>query len=197
VTDRLQETAEAERLARLAAEFGRDDAVALCTAGIVLAYVVGNLDDGDALIDRAIGLNPNLAWAWVFGSWVKIWLGEPDVAAERGARAMRLSPNDPEVLFFMQTAIAYSHFLVGRYAEALSWAQAAMRQQPAFVISICAAAASGALAGRLEEAQEAVARLRELDPVLRISNLKNLFPFHRSDDLGRWAEGLRKAGLPE
>jgi hypothetical protein len=43
VTDRLQETAEAERLARLAAEFGDDDAVALCTAGIVLAYVVGNL----------------------------------------------------------------------------------------------------------------------------------------------------------
>src|SRR5262249_35428568 len=80
VTDRRQETAEAERLAWLAAEFGKDDAVALCTAGIVLGYVVGNLDDGNVLIDRALALNPNLAWAWVFGSWIKIWLGEPDVA---------------------------------------------------------------------------------------------------------------------
>jgi tetratricopeptide (TPR) repeat protein len=91
VTDRLKETAEAERLARLAVEFGRDDAVALCTAGIVLAYVVGNLDDGNALIDQALALNPNLAWVWVFGSWVKIWLGEPEAASERGARAMRLA----------------------------------------------------------------------------------------------------------
>jgi hypothetical protein len=60
MTDRLQETAEAERLAWLAAEFGKDDAVALCTAGIVLAYVVGNLDDGNALIDQALVLNPEL-----------------------------------------------------------------------------------------------------------------------------------------
>jgi tetratricopeptide (TPR) repeat protein len=197
VTDRLQETAEAERLARLAAEFGKDDAVALCAAGIVLAYVVGDLDEGNTLIDRALVLNPNLAWAWVFGSWVKIWLGEPDAATERGARAMRLSPNDPEVLFFMQTATAYSHFLFGRYAEALSWAQTAMRQRPNLVISICAAAASGALAGRLREARKAMSHLRQLEPALRISDLKELFPFRRSDDVTRWAEGLRKAGLPE
>jgi TolB-like protein len=197
VTDRLEETGEAERLARLAAEFGKDDAVALCTAGIVLAYVVGNLDEGNALIDRALVLNPNLAWAWVFGSWVKIWLGEPDAATERGSRAMRLSPNDPEVLFFMQTATAYSNFLFGRYVQALSWAQTAMRQRPDFVISISAAAASGALAGRLGEAQEAMWRLRRLEPALRISNLKELFPFRRSDDMTRWVEGLRKAGLPE
>jgi TolB-like protein/tetratricopeptide (TPR) repeat protein len=197
MTDRRQETAEAQRLAGLAAEFGKDDAVALCTAGIGLAYVVGNLDDGSALIDRALALNPNLAWAWVFGSWAKIWLGEPDVAVERGARAMRLSPNDPEVLFFMQTATAYSHFLVGRYAEALSWAQTAMRLRPDFVISICAAAASGALAGRLGEAQEAMKRLRELEPALRLSDLRELSPFRRPDDVARWAEGLRQAGLPE
>jgi TolB-like protein/Tfp pilus assembly protein PilF len=197
MTDRLKETAEAERLARLAVEFGRDDAVALCTAGIALAYVVGNLDDGNALIDQALVLNPNLAWAWAFGSWVKIWLGEPDAAAERGAHAMRLSPNDPEVLFFMQTASAYSHFLVGRYVEALSLAQTAIRQRPNFVITICAAAASGALAGRLGKAREAMAHLRQLDPALRISDLKDLFPFRRSDDLVRWVEGLRKAGLPE
>src|SRR5262249_41565430 len=75
MADREQETAEAERLARLAADFGKDDAIALCTAGIALGYVVGNLEDGDTLIDQALALNPNLAWAWVFGSWIKLWLG--------------------------------------------------------------------------------------------------------------------------
>jgi TolB-like protein/tetratricopeptide (TPR) repeat protein len=197
MTDRLQETAEAERLAWLAVEFGKDDAIALCTAGIVLAYVVGNLEDGSSLIDRALVLNPNLAWAWVFGSWVKIWLGESDAATERAARAMRLSPSDPEVLFFMQAAKAYSHFLAGRYAEAWSWAQTAMRQRPDFVISLCVAAASGALAGRLAEAQATMARLRQLEPALRIADLKELSPFDQPDDAARWEEALRKAGLPE
>ena len=197
MVDRRQETAEAERLARLAAELGKEDAVALCTAGIALAYVAGHLDDGSTLIDQALALNPNLAWAWVFGSWVKIWLGEPDAATERGARAIRLSPNDPEVLFFVQTATAYSHFLVGRYDEALFWAQTAMRQRPNFVISICAAAASGALAGRLADAEDAMARLRQLEPTLRVGDLRELSPFRRPDDFARWADGLRKAGLPK
>ena len=51
VTDRAYEIAETARLARRAAELGRDDAVALCTAGIALAFVVGDLDGGAAYID--------------------------------------------------------------------------------------------------------------------------------------------------
>ncbi len=66
MTDRAREIAEADRLARRAAELGADDALALCTAGIALAYVVGRLEDGLALTERALALNPNLAWAWLF-----------------------------------------------------------------------------------------------------------------------------------
>jgi len=36
------------------------------------------------------------------------------------------------------------------------------------------AAASNAIAGRLEQAQKAMARLRQLNPALRVSNLKNV-----------------------
>jgi len=52
-TDRVRETAEAERLARRAAEVGKDDAVALCLGGFGLAYVVGDLARGAAMIDQA------------------------------------------------------------------------------------------------------------------------------------------------
>jgi hypothetical protein len=56
---------------------------------------------------------------------------------------------------------------------------------------------ASALAGKPVEAEKAMARLRQIDPELRLSNLKDLFPIRRSEDFDRWAEGLRKAGLPE
>ena len=196
VTDREQEIAEAERLARRAAYLGREDAVALGNAGLALVVVVGDLDDGPALIDRSLELNPNLAWVWHFGALTKACLGEPEAAIEQALRAMRLSPQDPQ-MFAMQAATAFAHFFAGRYDAASSWAEAAMREQPNFLIATCVGAASGALAGKPAEAEKAMARLRQLNPALRLSNLKDLLPIRRPQDFDRWAEGLRKAGLPE
>jgi TolB-like protein len=194
--DRPRETAEAERLARCAAALGKDDAVALHAAGMALAYVVGDLDGGATLIDRSVALNPNLAWGWLFSGWVRVWIGQPEVALEYFARAMRLSPHDPH-FYNMQAGTAAVHFFVGRYAEASSWGEAAARDQRDHIIAACIVAATGALGGRLAEARKAMARLRDLDPALRMSNLKDLIPLRRSEDLARLAEGLRKAGLPE
>ena len=42
-----------------------------------------------------------------------------------------------------------------------------------------------------------MARLREVDPALQISNLQDLTPLQRPQDVALYAEGLRKAGLPE
>src|SRR5262249_40893484 len=64
VTDRQRDVAEATRLARRAVDLGKSDAVALCTAGFALADVADEVEDGDAYIDRALALNPNLAIAW-------------------------------------------------------------------------------------------------------------------------------------
>ena len=71
---------------------------ALAASGWALAYVVRDLGVGAGLIDRALVLNSNLAEAWYCGGWVKNWLGEPELAIERFARAMRLSPLDPRRL---------------------------------------------------------------------------------------------------
>jgi TolB-like protein/class 3 adenylate cyclase len=197
VSDPALEIAEVARLARRAAELGPDDAVALCTAGIALAYCVGDLEDGEAFTDRALLLNPNLFWAWLFSGWVKLLLGQPEVAIERFARAMRLSPNDPTVLG-IKDGMATTHFAAGRYAEALSWAKAAVREKPTFIVGVCIAAASAALAGQLAEAERAVASLRQLEPLLCISSLKELFPvLGRPEYFARLTEGLRVAGLPE
>ena len=196
MTDRLHEIAETSRLARRAAALGRDDAFALSTAGFALAYVVGEVEEGGALIDRALVLNSNLAWAWFFSGWVKNWLGEPEIAIEHLARALRLSPHYPHT-FNMKNATAFAHFIAGRYAEALSWAEAALSERPDHSPSMRILAASCAMIGLTERAGRAMARLRELDPTLRLSNLKNINPLRKPEHFARFAEGLRKAGLPE
>jgi TolB-like protein len=192
----IGEAAEAERLARRAAELAGEDALALCMAGFVLGFVARDLDSGGSLIDRGLQINPNLAWGWLFRGWMKIWLGEPEVALESIQRAMRLNPRNPQI-FQMQAATAYAHFYAGRYLEALSWAEEALLVRPSYVTAHRVLAASCAMAGRQEQASKAMARLRQLDPALCLSNLTESNPPRRPEDLERLAEGLRKAGLPE
>jgi TolB-like protein len=191
------EIAEVIRLAQRAVELGKDDAIALASGGWALAFVVRDLGVGAALIDRALVLNSNLAQAWSFGGWVKNWLGEPEAAIERFARAMRLSPLDPSLLR-MRSGTAHAHFFLGRYDEAASWAAMALQDNPDYQPALRIAAASNAMAGWAEQAHKAVARLRLLNPTLRVSTLKDVLgPFRRAEDLLRYEEGLRQAGLPE
>jgi tetratricopeptide (TPR) repeat protein len=185
-----------KRLAQRAVELGKDDAIALATGGYALAYVVLDLEVGAALIDRALVLNSNLAEAWSFGGWTKIWLGEPQPALERFARAMRLSPFDPRTTG-MRSGTAQAHFFLGRYDEAASWAAMALQDNADFHPGLRIAAASNAMAGRPEQAHKAMARLRQLNPALRVSTLKDVLPYRRAEDLSRLEEGLRQAGLPE
>src|SRR5262249_10045447 len=196
-TDRGEEIAETTRLARRAVELDKDDAVALSYGGFALAYVAGELDAGIAFIDRALRVNPNLATAWIVSGWVRVWLGKPEVAIEPLARATRLSPLDP-LTNRTRTTTAHAHFFAGRYDEAASWADMALREWPDYQTALRIAAASYALAGRLRAAWNARVRLQELDPGLRISNLEDeLGPYAQRDYIARYAKGLRVAGLPD
>src|SRR5262249_27937142 len=134
---------------------------------------------------------------WFFGGWMKNWLGEPGTAIERFARAMRLNPLDPG-MSSRRIGTAHAHFFLGRYDEAVSLAAVALQDKPENQPGLRISAASNAMAGRLELAHKAVARLRQLNPALRVSNLKDVLgPYRHAEDLSRYEEGLRRAGLPE
>jgi tetratricopeptide (TPR) repeat protein len=144
------------------------------------------------LIDRAVALNPNIAWAWLYSGWARVRLGQPDAAIEHFAHAMRLSPLDP-LITDVQAATAHAHFFAGRYEEAAKWAAMALDVRAARYI----VAAANALAGHTEEAKEIVVRLRQRDPGLRISTLRERVGPYRPEDLAKYEEGLREAGMPE
>jgi tetratricopeptide (TPR) repeat protein len=98
----------------------------------------------------------------------------------------------------MRSGTAHALFFLGRYDEAASWAAMALQDNPDFPPRLRIDAASNAMAGRPDQAHKAVARLRQLNPSQRVSTLKDMVgPYRRAEDLSRYEEGLRQAGLPE
>jgi len=196
MTERQKEVSETARLARKAVELSKDDAVVLRTAGHALAYVVHEFDAGRLFIDRALALNPNLARAWHSSGLLRVWMGDPDTAIRHLAQFKRLSPLD-SVMPRHVCGSAFAHFFAGRYDEACSLAEQVLQESPNLHLGLRACAASHALAGRVERARNAMTRLRQIDPNLRVSNLGDLTPLQRPEDIAKYAEAMRKAGLPE
>src|SRR5262249_39185084 len=195
--DRESEIADAVRLARRAVALGKDDPTALWSGGRSLALLGNEVEAGAAYIDRALLLNPNLAASWNASGVVRMYLGEYAKSIEHFERGMRLSPLDP-LTYFAFTGMAYAHAFAGHYDEALSWATRALHEQPNLATALRVAAITNVLSDRMVEARAAIARLREVDPALRLSNLDRVaLPLRRPEHRELYTECLRKAGLPE
>jgi TolB-like protein len=196
VVDRVTEIAETERLAKLAANLGRTDAVALAWSGHALAHVVGDIDTGIALVDRALLLNANLAMAWHRSGWLRIYAGECELAIVHLERSMRLSPLDP-LRHLANSATAFAYFLLEDLEEASVWAERAVQLRSNWPPALRVLAMSHALAGREQAARQALTRLALVQPQLRVSNLHEQIFLHRPEHMAKCKAAMRTAGLPE
>src|SRR5690606_30245713 len=97
----------------------------------------------------------------------------------------------------MQAGIAMANLFAGRFDAASTSAEQPCRNQPGVLVALGISAASHALPARPAEARRAMDQLRELDPKLRIGNIKVWPPIRRPKDLSGLSEGLIQAGLPE
>jgi TolB-like protein/class 3 adenylate cyclase len=195
-TDPAHDRSETARLTARAVEVGREDAVTLSLSGFAIAAVLGDLDAGVALIDRALALTPNFGMVLAHSGYVRVWLGETEAAIDYLQRAMRLSPVDP-LIFLMQAALAMAHFIAGRDDEAFAWSEKSTQRNPFFPAATWTAAASAANLGRTEDAAKHVARLRQIDPGVTIPTIEERLNLRRPQDRARLIDALRKAGLAE
>ena len=196
IIDRAAEIAETERLARLGADLGRTDAVALAWSAHALALVVGDIKTGIALVDHALRLNANLAVAWQRSGWLRIYAGDCELAIEHLKRAIRLSPVDP-LMHLAHSATAFGYFLLDNVDEASAWAERALHLRSNWPPALRVLAMSNALAGREQAAQQAMTGLRLIQPRLRVSNLHEQIFLQRPEHMAKYIEAMRKAGLPE
>jgi len=195
ITDYSTECREGIDLAWRAAELGKNDAHALTRAAHVVAALGHDISGGASLIEQAIALNPNLATAWYVRGWLRVFQGDAIGALSDLDHARRLSPYD-RLVFKINAAMAYACFFGGRIDDASRFALSAIRERPNYMTGLRVAAASHASAGRMADAKLLAARMRDLDPKVRLSTLARLLPL-QSDDLSRWADALRSAGLPD
>jgi len=196
VTDRAIEKDEVVRLWQIVVRIGSEDGVALAQAGWTVAFVLRDVSSARALIDRAVELNPNLADGWVNSGWLNIWLGQPERAMEHLSRGQRLDPNSTNSTVL--GAMSHAYFFLDRYAEALVHAEHQLHRNPDAHPALRIGAASAALGGHPDVASQFAARLQAIDPAFSISRLSDyLGPYQRREYVEKYAEGLRKAGLPE
>jgi tetratricopeptide (TPR) repeat protein len=173
-----------------------DDPTALTAAGAATGHC-GDQGGASALIEQAIALDPNNAWAWTRWGWIGIYRGQPDRASERFEMAMRLSPLDPFV-FNTRMEIAAARALPGRLDEAIAIARVVTNKHPDATWPFRQLAAWSAMKGDMETARWAAQRTLAAHPEFTIERYLGI-PTFRNVPAFRdgMAAGLRAAGLPE
>ena len=187
---------EAVRLARRALDTGRDDPDCLWMAAFTLMLVDGEHATAASIVDRALSLNPNSAQAWVTCGWIHAFSGRASPGVEAFERAIRLSPRDP-LAFIFRGGLAFALMVAGRYEEGLANACEGLIEQPRSITLLRIKAGLCGHAGRAEEGREAIERLLELYPGMTMDYLKMASIYLQPGPLAIYAEGLRKAGMPE
>jgi DNA-binding SARP family transcriptional activator/tetratricopeptide (TPR) repeat protein len=194
--DPMAASAEAARLAERAVMLDPGDARALTLAGHVRGFLGRHPEEASVLHERAIALNPNLAIAWCFSGLSQLYAGRHDEALRQVSQACRLSPSDPHAFFF-DTSLIIVHLLRGDYASAVVVGRRAVELNPLFSSAYKGYIAALGLMDRGREAKVVLRRLLELEPGFSVQDAVLRSPFTRPEDVDRYADGLRRAGLPE
>jgi TolB-like protein/class 3 adenylate cyclase/Tfp pilus assembly protein PilF len=194
--DAADNEAQAELASRTALRIDRNDARVLAICGHALAYVCGRYEEGRALLEEAVRLDPNLALGWTWRGTAYNRSGDPERALADLERAIRLSPRDA-YMFLAHGQVAAAHFIIGHYDEAVQWAESSLRLLPNHVTALRILTASLALAGRADAAAKAWDAYRQLDPDTRISTLSKRLAIAHAPTVAKFAEGLRLVGMSE
>jgi len=187
-----QEVQEATKRAARAAELDDSDPWAHLALGFV-AFIRRRTSVAVSEFRRALDLNPNFAAAHGYLGWTLAFDGQCDEAMKHLKEAIRMSPHDPQNAIF-NTGLAVVHYLEGQYDKAVEYSSKTLQQRSAFTAGHRIHVASLAQHGNLEEAREALAKLKELHPDLSIAWIEKNVPY-TAEPMTKFVEGMRKAGL--
>jgi len=186
----------AQRYALSAIRLDPENAEALGIYGHICSFLDKDFDSALHYFERALRLNPNLAFVWALSALTYCYVGEPEVALQRLERHRDLTPIEPyPALFDNPYAIAY---LIKRdYEQAAVFGRRVTKTRPEFVNGYKPLIAALGHLGRREEAKAYVDKLLSLEPGFTVERFGEVYPFKHASDREHYMMGLRLAGVPE
>jgi len=173
-----------------------DNAEALGIFAHVCSFLTKDFDSALHYFDRALRLNPNLAFIWALSAPTHCYVGEPETALEHLQRYRDLAPFDPYCSWF-EYFYTMAYTFKGDYEQAVIVGRRAVKVSPNFVNGYKPLIASLGHLGRLEEARPYVKKLLALEPNLTVERFGQVYPFKYDADRAHYMKGLSLAGVPE
>jgi adenylate cyclase len=183
----------ARTLAERAAELSGDDPLILSVLGAVHT-ILGNVGTARILLERALALDPNAAWAWNRLGYVESLSERPERAIEDFERALRLSPLDP-MNFNSHAGMAFAYQAAQNYDKAVALYRRALEERPHAVWIYRYLASALFDADRMAEAKETFLQMMRNYPGLTVTKFRQAMP--SAPNIDRMVDNLRKLGLPD
>jgi DNA-binding SARP family transcriptional activator len=186
----------AQQHARKAIKLDPDNAEALGIYGHVCSFFNRDFDNALHYFDRALRLNPNLAFIWALSSATYSYIGQPDAALLRLERYRDLAPFDPYYSWF-ENFYTIAYIFKGDYEKVVEIGQRAVMVNPDFVNGYKPLIAALGHLGRHDEARPYVEKLLSLEPNFTVERFGQVYPIKQASDRQRYMMGLRLGGVPE
>jgi adenylate cyclase len=193
--DRKREAAEALSATHAALDRDPSDALALATEGFVYCHLLKDLETARKRCDEAVNANPSHALGWLYLGTVNAFKGEGAAAVEATRRAIELSPLDPQRYYF-ESLGATAELSAHQYESAERLARSSLllnRMHPSTWRALTIALVAQE---RMDEAREALEKMRQLEPELTVERYLARLPNAELETGRQWACCLAMAGLP-
>ena len=186
----------AQKHALRAIKIDPDNAEALGIYAHICSFLDQDFDTALYYFDRALRLNPSLAFIWAWSAPTYCYIGKPDIALQRLDRYRELAPFDPYYSWFENFyTIAYT--FLGDYKKAVVVGRRVVENNPGYSNGYKPLIAALGHLGRRDEAKRHVEKLLELESNFTIRQFSQIYPIKKDSDRERYVQGLRLAGVPE
>lgn len=186
--------AKALQLAEQAASQSGDDPLVLTVLGTAHT-IVRNYGTARILLERAVSIDPNGAWAWSRLGWLEAYGDNCEAAIAHFDRSRRLSPFDP-LSFNSYVGMASAFEGAGQYDEAVDYYERALLERP-HAAWIYRSFASGLVgAGQMDRARDAYDKMMAAYPGLTATKMRQAMVFS-PEFMDRMLANLKKLGLQD
>ena len=182
-----------EKLVAKALKIDDRDPLALGHAGMHQLFL-GNHDQAIAFARQALAEAPGMDSPYYSLGWFQMFNDEPLEGIENLKRAMRLSPI---VTAPRSSILGTAYRNAGQLDLAVATLENTVKRFPTFISGRVALTTCYSLMGKEQEAKQEAREILRRDPAYTIARYTTPNLYRNKETMEKWAESLRKAGIPD